>query len=1274
MVATVLRRSRLLLALAATACLTPTEPGAGDVGELRIRPQYASGAEPGTLGVTVDSAAVVADSATDPVSPAVDAVVELPAPDSSLAWLVDVAGDTVRYHVRLTLTGADGALYRGEADVPVRRGGIGSGEVHEVPVTYVGPGAIAEITVTPGSATLVAVGATQPFAAVARDADGEVVEATFTWTTDDGAVATVDGSFGVATAVATGATTITASAKGMSGAASLTVAEGGLFVEVTPASVTLPAIATTRLFSATARDASGAAVAGAAFSWTATRPAVVSVDDAGLATAVTEGTGLVIAETGGVADTAEVGVAMVTAIAVEPPTATLAALGATQQYTAVARRANGDAVDGVEFTWTSSDESVATVNPATGLATAVADGDATITARTGALSDDATLTVAQAVASIEVTPGSATLTAVGTTQAFTAMARDANGNPVPGAAFAWSGSNPAAAGVDPVTGVATAIATGQSAITASMGGVSGSAVLTVALGGLVVSVTPDAATLTALGAARQLDATASDASGTPIPDAAFTWTTRAPAVATVDPSGLVTATGEGTAWIVASTGDGADSAAITVAVPATVQVSPATATLTAFGHTQPFTAVVRDGAGNAIPGARVVWSSDATAVATMNAATGVATAVGNGTAAITATCESASGSAELTVTQTVATIEVTPGGATLEARNATQGFSALARDENGNPVARAVTVTWSTTRADVATVDAATGLVTAVGNGTATIDASAEKIFGSATVTVNQRVTEVEVTPGVATLEALGATLAFLAVGRDASGFPVPDAEFVWTTSDPSVAAVNAGTGLVTAVGNGEASVTAAADGAAAVVLVTVRQAVARITVAPDAVTFSALNETRLLEALAEDANGNALTRSLTFTWASDRSDVAAVDDATGLATAGANGAATITASAEGVTGTVSVTVDQVVTAVEVAPDSAMLTALGDTQAFAAIGRDANGFLVADASFAWSSVDGAVATVDPVTGVATAVAPGTVTVRAIETDGATAAATLAVSPAIVTIEVTPATATLASLGESVGLAAAARDANGNVIPGVVFAWTAADPTVATVDAATGLVTATGNGSTAITASAGGVSGSAGVTVNQVVASVEVTPGAATLAALGDTQAFAALARDALGNPVANAAFVWSSADPAVATVDPANGLALAVGKGAVAITAAADGVAGAATLTVRQVVASIEVTPPETTLTAVGATQQFVALARDANGNAVADALLAWESSDLAVATVDAATGLATAAANGTATITAKSGDVAGSATLLVCAHVAGAPPGCSETGRGHSR
>jgi uncharacterized protein YjdB len=235
------------------------------------------------------------------------------------------------------------------------------------------------------------------------------------------------------------------------------------------------------------------------------------------------------------------------------------------------------------------------------------------------------------------------------------------------------------------------------------------------------------------------------------------------------------------------------------------------------------------------------------------------------------------------------------------------------------------------------------------------------------------------------------------------------------------------------------------------------------------------------------------------------------------------------------------------------------------------------------------------------------------------------------------------------------------DANGNSIPDVAFAWSSTAAAVATVDPATGLATAIGNGETAIMATADGITGTAALTVRQVVVAVKVSPWPATLSALGATLQFAAEGRDANGHVVADAVFAWHSTNPAVATVDPASGLATAVANGSVTITAAADGAVGAAELTVTQLVASVEVMPAEATLTVLGATRQFTAEARDANGHVIAGTAFAWTSSDVGVATVDPRTGLATAIANGTATIRAAAASVAGEARLKVCA-LTGAP------------
>ena len=166
------------------------------------------------------------------------------------------------------------------------------------------------------------------------------------------------------------------------------------------------------------------------------------------------------------------------------------------------------------------------------------------------------------------------------------------------------------------------------------------------------------------------------------------------------------------------------------------------------------------------------------------------------------------------------------------------------------------------------------------------------------------------------------------------------------------------------------------------------------------------------------------------------------------------------------------------------------------------------------------------------------------------------------------------------------------------------------------------------------------------------ATVTVSPTTAELTALGATVQLTAEVRDQNARVMAGATVTWSSGDTSVATVD-ASGLVTAVAKGVATITASGGEVAGSAVVTVTQSVATVEVSPSVAELTALGATVQLTAEAFDANGHAVAGADFSWESSDIAVATVDA-TGLVTAVAEGTATITASGGSASGSAAIKV--------------------
>jgi outer membrane protein OmpA-like peptidoglycan-associated protein len=88
--------------------------------------------------------------------------------------------------------------------------------------------------------------------------------------------------------------------------------------------------------------------------------------------------------------------------------------------------------------------------------------------------------VLQAIASVSVSPPTASINAAGGRVPFTAQATDANGRPVTGKVITWTLSAPAVASLSP-TGVATAVANGTAQITATVEGRAGSAVLTVAI-------------------------------------------------------------------------------------------------------------------------------------------------------------------------------------------------------------------------------------------------------------------------------------------------------------------------------------------------------------------------------------------------------------------------------------------------------------------------------------------------------------------------------------------------------------------------------------------------------------------------------------------------------------------------------------------------------------------------------------------------------------------------------------------------------------------------
>jgi alpha-tubulin suppressor-like RCC1 family protein len=258
-------------------------------------------------------------------------------------------------------------------------------------------------------------------------------------------------------------------------------------VVVTPANLTLTRVGATRQLTAEARDSGGGVIRSVAFTWTSMDATKVSVDAAGLVTAVSLGAATVTAATGGVFGAASVTVGPVVAgVSVTPSAVTLRAIGASAQLSATARDSGGAVISGVAFTWTSSDAAKVRVDTG-GVVTAVSAGAATVTAAAGGTSAHVTVTVAQVLASVVVTPANPWLPAPGATVQLTAQARDSGGSAIAGAAVAWTSSDSTVVRVS-TGGLATAVAYGSATVTATTGGKAGSVTVTVQ----VLTLTPGA--------------------------------------------------------------------------------------------------------------------------------------------------------------------------------------------------------------------------------------------------------------------------------------------------------------------------------------------------------------------------------------------------------------------------------------------------------------------------------------------------------------------------------------------------------------------------------------------------------------------------------------------------------------------------------------------------------------------------------------------------------------------------------------------------------------
>ena len=194
-----------------------------------------------------------------------------------------------------------------------------------------------------------------------------------------------------------------------------------------------------------------------------------------------------------------------------------------------------------------------------------------------------------------------------------------------------------------------------------------------------------------------------------------------------------------------------------------IMISPSATTTLTVGGSQLFSATAIDQNGDPMEGIIVEWASSNMAVGNVSpddvmtdangTATTTFTAIANGTAMVTASNDSISGSANVIVSEVVVapvltTITVSPPNATLSVGN-TQIFTATALDENGAPM-EGISVEWISSNMTVGTVspdDATTGAdgkatttFSAIAAGTSIVNATNGSVTGSADVVVKEKI------------------------------------------------------------------------------------------------------------------------------------------------------------------------------------------------------------------------------------------------------------------------------------------------------------------------------------------------------------------------------------------------------------------------------------------------------------------------------------------------------------------------------------------------------
>lgn len=513
-------------------------------------------------------------------------------------------------------------------------------------------------------------------------------------------------------------------------------------------------------------------------------------------------------------------------------------------------------------------------------------------------------------------------------------------------------------------GEAVAMGAGTAEVTARCENVTAKCKVTVKVPLESISMSEDKKTINK-GSSFDLDITMNPTDATVTTKAA--WTSNNEEIATVDQNGKVTAVGAGTTTITAMLEGKETTCRVTVKVP--LESISMSETKKTVNKGDSFKLDITKNPTDTTVTGDVKWTSDNKKVATVDK-DGNVTAVGAGTATITARLEGKETTCKVTVKVPLESISMS------ETKKTVNKGDSFDLDITKNPTDTTVDAkaAWSSANAGVATVDQ-NGMVTAVGAGTTVITANLEGKETTCEIVVKVPLESIEMSEKEISLVEDGeAQLNVIYAPTDTT----VEKNVAWTSSKPDVAVVDQA-GKVTAKTVGTATISAEVDGKTTTCKVTVTKkpvALESIELSEAKITMVETDKKQLT--VKYNPSNTTVDRDVAWTTSNNKVAVVAAD---GTITAKGAGTATITATVAGKNASCVVTVKRkevALESIELSETNVTMKA-GNKKQLNVIYNPAN--TTVEKNVKWSTTDADVASVDK-NGMVTAKSEGTVTITA----------------------------------------------------------------------------------------------------------------------------------------------------------------------------------------------------------------------------------------------------------------------------------------------------